>query len=106
MPSDLDTNEVVSPDSVSTSKRVAGSSPTIISLVEELISIRAAGENDWPMWPPFNRCQLVGLSENKSLLSREFSSRKNGKQLWAAKPRKRQPAHGPEVGLAVLRFSR
>jgi hypothetical protein len=52
---------VTSPDSVSINNREAGASPTTINLVEELISILAAGENVWPMWADLCRCQLAGF---------------------------------------------
>src|SRR6266705_3493173 len=103
---DLAKNGTVSPLSVSIKSNDAGTSPTIINLAEDLISILALTENVWLRCAPLCRCQLVGLSENNSLLVPVVSSMKKGTQLCAAKPTNRQPEHGAGEGSRVSRWSR
>ena len=102
----LGKNGVISPVSVSTKNNDAGTSPTTINLAAELISILADTEKVWPMCAARCRSQLIGLSENNSLLVLELSSMKKGTQLFAAKPANRQLEHGPGLGFRFLRLSR
>jgi len=97
-------NDVTSPLSVSINSNLSGASPTTINLADDLISIFAAGVNVRLMDADRSCCQLVGLSENRSVVVLVGCWMKKGTQLFAAKPMKR-PSDGPETGLSFSKRS-